>query len=178
MRHERSTATRIAIAAMAGILGLLAVAASEAQVAATVDPHALYEARCYSCHTEHAADFARLRLTIKADKLTVARTGKDLGSILKSHHRVKLDPSELAALSQLFRNGIAWGGVFQHRCASCHGKAVEFARNKLTLQGEKLVAKDGRDVTALLATHGEATAKEIGVLVEMFKYQLATAPKP
>lgn len=156
------------------------VAASSAQAqGAVADPHAVYERACYSCHTEHAADLARQRLSIKTDKLAVARTGKDLATILKNHHGVKLKAEELAALTQLFRNGITWGGVFQHRCGGCHDKAVALARSSLKVDGGKLViSKTGGDVAAFLKTHGEASAAEIDTLVTMLKYQLATAPKP
>lgn len=157
---------------------LFAAAAVQAQDV-IVDPHAVYERACYSCHTEHAADLARQRLSIKLDKLTVARTGKDFASILKSHHGVKLKAEEAASLTGLFRNGITWGGVFQLRCGGCHGKAVTLARSSLKLDGERVaVSKTGGDVGAFLKAHGNASAAEIDTLVAMFKYQLTTAPKP
>lgn len=159
--------------------GMLLAGGTFAQTAPVVDPHAVWERSCYSCHTEHAADFARLRLTTKAGKLIIASTGKELAPLLKNHRGVKLKTEEIAAISQLFRNGLAWGGVYQHRCASCHDKAVTLARTTLKLDGEKLIGqKDGRDIATFLATHGEATATEIATLVEMLKYQLATAAKP
>lgn len=165
------------MAAAAAALATLTIGPSFAQQ--VVDPHAVYEKGCYSCHTEHAADLARQRLTVKANKLIVARTGKVLSAILKSHHGVKLKADELASINQLFRNGIAWGGVYQHRCAGCHDKAVTLARAGLKLDGEKvIVTKTGADVRDLLKTHGEATVGEIDTLVAMLKYQLATAPKP
>lgn len=155
------------------------VAGSARAQSAGVDPHAVYEQACYSCHTEHAADLARQRLSIKSDKLAVARTGKDLATILKSHHGVKLKAEELAALTQLFRNGITWGGVYQHRCGGCHDKAVTLARSSLKMDGDKLViSKTGSDVATFLKTHGEASTTEVDTLVAMLKYQLATAPKP
>ncbi len=161
------------------LLGSLGFAATACRAQTVVDPHAAYEKACYSCHTEHAADLARQRLAIKAEKLIVARSGKELTAILKSHHGVKLKTDELAAVSQLFRNGLAWGGVFQHRCAGCHEKAVSLARTTLKLDGDRaVVIKSGQDIGELLKSHGDATASEIETLAAMLKYQLATTPKP
>lgn len=166
---------------------LAAFATGHALAQQVVDPHAVYEKGCYGCHTEHAADLARQRLAVKADKLVVTRTGKELSAILRNHHGVKLKADELAAVSQLFRNGIAWGGIYQHRCAGCHDKAVTLARTGLKMDGERVVVtKTGADIRDLLKSHGGAqggspggaTASEIDILVAMLKYQLATAPKP
>lgn len=162
----------------AGLLAAIALPA-HAQSAVPVDSHAVFEKNCYACHTEHAADFARLRLQIKAGKLVISASGKDVAPLLKSHRGVKLKPDEITALTQLFRNGLTWGGIYQRKCASCHDKAVSFARSTLKTDGAgNLIGKDGRDVAAFLPSHGGPSVGEAAVLIEMLKYQLATAPKP
>ncbi len=168
---------RIVILA-AGLLTAFALPA-RSQSALPVDPHAVFEKNCYSCHTEHAADFARLRLQIKAGKLVVSATGKEVAPILKSHRGVKLKTEEIAALTQLFRNGLTWGGIYQRKCASCHDKAVNFARSTLkTDRAGNLIGKDGREVATFLPSHGGASPGEAATLIEMLKYQLATEPRP
>lgn len=144
-----------------------------------VDPHKLYETKCMGCHNEHGADLARQRFSIVTDKLQVTRTGTAVDRLLRRHYGVKLTVPELEALTRLFKSGIQWGGVFQRRCARCHDKGVTYARSRLVLKdGVVRVAKDDGDVGAFLTRgHGEATAAEIQTLLEMFKYQLETAPK-
>lgn len=157
---------------------LFSIASAGAQSTIAVDPHALFETRCYSCHTDQPEDFAQLRLMSRTGKLAVAGSGKDLAVLLKNHRGVKLNPVEIAAISQLFRNELAWGGVYQHKCASCHGKAVTFARTNLRMDGDKLVGgANGRDISAFLAIHGDTTPAEVATLLDMLKYQLATQAK-
>jgi hypothetical protein len=69
--------------------------------------------------------------------------------------------------------------VFQHRCAKCHDKGVTFARSRLTLKdGAVKALKGDADVAAFLSRgHGDATSAEVQTLMEMFRYQLETAPK-
>lgn len=155
------------------LLGLLI---ADAVQCAELDPHAIYEMRCRGCHFEHGADLARLKLKIEKDTLIVSRTGQPLTRLLRNHHGVKLEAGELGALEDLFTRGLTWAGVFQHRCAKCHGRAVEFARHNLEMRAGSIVSKrNGMDVTGLLASHGEATPEEVRTLVEMLQYQLRTA---
>ncbi len=161
----RRIAMAVFLAAVWGSLG----------VAADVDPHRVYEAKCRSCHFEHGADMARLKFKEGKDGLVVHRTGQPVSQLLRSHHGVKLDTAEMAAVLGLFSNGLRWGGVFQRRCSGCHGRADEFARTNLEIRDAKVQARrDGKDVATLLAGHGEATADEVRILMEMLRYQLET----
>ncbi|MEQ1716350.1 MAG: hypothetical protein ABL907_10265 [Hyphomicrobium sp.] len=145
---------------------------------AFVDAHTLYEKQCGACHTEHAADLSRQKFSIVSEQLQVSRTGVPVENLLRDHHGVRLDDAQQAALGQLFTLGLKWAGVFQHRCVLCHGKAVTFAREKLVLEDDQLIIRGSRiDVAGFLATHGDATPKEIETLLEMFRYQIRTAPQ-
>lgn len=143
-----------------------------------IDAHTLYEKQCRGCHTEHAADLARQKFRIVSEQLQVSRTGVPAENLLRDHHGVLLDASQRVALGQLFASGIKWAGVFQHRCAICHGKAVAFAREKMILENDRLITQGSRiEVAGYLATHGDATPKEIETLLEMLRYQIRTAPQ-
>ena len=144
-----------------------------------IDPHTLYETKCQGCHTEHGADLARQKLTMAKQTLQVSRTGATLDRLLHKHHGVTLSATEATALTVLFTSGIRWSGVFQHRCTKCHGKAVTFARSELTTKdGIVRTKKSNDDVDAFLTKgHGESTPAEIKLLLEMFRYQLDTAPR-
>lgn len=141
------------------------------------DPHAVFEQRCKSCHSEHGADLARQRMTLKDGAVRVLRTGQPVEALLRAHRGVRLTAAEQAGLVELFGQGVR-GGVFQHRCASCHDKAVTFARDKLVMKDGALRTRgDDRLVADMLAGHGEATPAEIGALVDMLTWQLATTPR-
>jgi len=143
-----------------------------------LDPHTVYEKACRSCHNEHGADMSRQKLELANGALRVARTKTAVEQLLKKHHGVKLSPAETAGLMDLFKKGITWAGVFQHRCARCHGRAAEFARARLGLVDGTVRSKASNiEVGPFLGSHGEATAAEIQTLVEMLKYQIETAPK-
>lgn len=164
-----------------GLLALLLLAAAPAGPAtaaeAPTDAHALYEQRCSKCHFEHGADLARQKMTSKAGAISITRTGKPIDSVLNRHHGVTLTAPELAALKGLFEIGIDTGGIFQHRCASCHKSGVTFARQNLELKDGRLTGKKtGTDVRAFLAGHGGAEAAEIDKLARMLQYQVETAP--
>jgi cytochrome c5 len=141
------------------------------------DPHQIYEDRCHGCHFEHGADLARQKLRIANGTLQVARSGKTIDRLLRDHHGVRLTSTELSTLAELFRSGLKWGGVFQFRCAKCHQTAVSFARKHLFLSEDRVRTRGTeRDVGTYLQTHGEASADEIKILLEMLKFQLRTAP--
>ena len=164
---------------MIGIFVLVSAGFTGDATAQVVDPHALYEAKCRGCHTEHGADLARLKFAVAGDKLQVTRTGVAVDQLLRKHHGVKLSAEESSVLDRLFKNGIKWGGVFQRRCARCHDNAMTLARAQLAISdGRVKVLKTSADVETFLSKgHGEVSSDEIAALLEMFKYQLATAPK-
>jgi cytochrome c5 len=157
----------------ASIALAFASAAAAQDGAPAADPHKIFEQRCMRCHTGHAADLARQKMKIAGGELQVARTGKPTAALLSSHYGVKLAEAELKALLELFEDGIGRKGAFQHRCALCHGHAVEFARGSLILKDGTLRTKAGdADVAAFLKTHHEATPEELDVIVTMLKEQL------
>lgn len=158
---------------------LLTTFGVRAFAAEQIEPHSLFEAKCQRCHSEHAADLARQKLAVVNDKLQIKRTGATVDNLLRKHHGVTLSAAEAAVLKTLFTSGIRWAGVFQHRCASCHDKGVTFARSALTSADGRIKAlKSGRDVAEYLsAGHGEASPADVQTLLEMFRYQLETAPK-
>lgn len=160
---------------LAGLLG--PPAASLAQVPAK-DPHAVYEQRCGGCHNEHGADLARQKLKLAAGNVVVARTGRDLETLLKKHHGVQLTAGEWPALAALFKLGMATGGVYQLRCARCHETAVKLAREKLAVSDGRLVLRgSGKDVAAFLAGHGETQANEMDGLLQALRFHVETSPK-
>lgn len=160
------------------VCALLLLSAVPATAQSLIDPHAVYEKHCIRCHSEHGADFARLRMKVAGERLLVRRTSAAMDSLLRNHQGVKATDAEQKALLALFVSGIRWDGVYQHRCARCHGPAVSFARDKLTNTGVRIVTVAGnRDVGDFLKTHGEATPGEVGLLLDMLRFQLETKPR-
>ena len=176
------TANRVLVALCAGLIALLVAGARVlAQAPAqplSQDPHTVYEQRCGGCHNEHGADLARQKLKLAAEKVVVARTGRDLEAVLKKHHGVQLTAGEWPALAALFKLGMATGGVYQLRCARCHDTAVKLAREKLMLSDGRLVLRgSGKEVAAFLASHGETQASEMAHLLQALRFHVETAPK-
>lgn len=166
----------LAIGASISLAFAFASAAAAQDGAPAPDPHKIFEQSCMRCHTGHGADLARQKMKIAGGELQIARTGKPMTALLSSHYGVKLGGPELTALLGLFEDGIERKGAFQHRCAVCHGHAVEFARGTLILKDGTLRTKAGNtDVAAFLKTHHEATPEELDVIVTMLKEQLQGA---
>ncbi|KAB2850219.1 MAG: hypothetical protein F9K44_05600 [Hyphomicrobiaceae bacterium] len=159
-------------------VALASPCAVPAKAQTIVDPHAVYERHCIRCHSEHGADLARLRMNVTDGKLLVRRNSGPMEKLLRNHQGITLTDAEQRGLLTLFVAGIKWDGVYQHRCAKCHGPAVSFARDKLAVAGEKILTTTGnRDVGEFLKSHGEATASEIALLMDMLRFQLETKPR-
>lgn len=170
--------SRISLIAAIGVMMLGVCPASAEQAAARIDPHLVYEQKCRGCHFEHGADLSRQNFALSDDTLRVSRTGVAVPKLLGKHHGVQLTQAEMDGLIGLFKSGIKWAGVYQHRCASCHDKAAAFARSKLGIADGRVTSKSSSaDVANFLTSHGEATPAEIETLMEMFKYQLETEAK-
>ena len=160
-------------------IGLALTGSAVAQTATPLDPHAVYEQRCNSCHNEHGGDFARQKLRLVKDRLEVTRTSRDLEALLKKHHGVALAPGEWPALSSLFRLGLSTGGVFGLRCGRCHDRAVTLAREKLEIADGRLILRATRqELAAFLKSHHEPTPDEIETLVKALRFSVESAPKP
>lgn len=164
------------LAAVAALTLALILAGGSARA---VDPYQIYEQHCHKCHFEHGADLAMQKLRSVNGALQVARTGRPIGRLLRSHHGERMQAAESAALIELFASALRWGGVYEHRCMRCHERAVSFARTRLKLEDDRLVTHaNGRDVEQFLATHGDASSAEIVTLLEMFRFQLRTSASP
>ena len=160
-------------------VGLALADPAAAQPAATLDPHAVYEQRCISCHNEHGADFARQKLRLAKDRLQVARTGNDLEALLKRHHGVALATGEWPALASLLRLGLSTGGVFGMRCGRCHDRGATLAREKLEIADGRLVLRATRqELSAFLQSHHQPTAAEIETLVRALRFSIENTPTP
>lgn len=176
MRTFRRTISRL----LGGALLFAAHGAVAQQPAApATDPHAVYERSCNRCHNEHGADFARQKLTLKGQALTVKRTGQALDALLKKHHGVQVTPADVAAMAALFKLGLSTEGAFQLRCGRCHDRAVSLARDALTIaDGGMKLKKSGRDLATFLPGHGgtDATPAEIEAITRALRFHLETAP--
>jgi mono/diheme cytochrome c family protein len=160
------------------LLALAGLCPVPAKAQVVVDPHAIYEKHCIRCHSQHGADLARLRMRVVDGKLLVRRSSGSMDKLLRNHQGVKLTDAEQEGLLTLFVSGIKWDGVYQHRCAGCHGPAVSFARGKLAFDGDKIVTiAAGRNVAEMLNSHGQATAEETTLLLDMLRFQLETGPR-
>ncbi len=173
-----AAATCLVLSALWPLL-TVAPAGAEQPASTLPDPHAVFEQRCKSCHTAHGADLARLNLVDKDGALRVTRSGQALSDLLKAHHGVRLNAAQTSSLVDMMRRGLASGGVFQHRCATCHDKAVTLARDRLHLDGAGTLRTRAGDksVADMLKDHGGATPEEAGVLLDMLAWQLRTQPR-
>ncbi len=170
---------RRSLALLSLAVGLSLTGPTAAQPAAPLDPHAVYEQRCNSCHNEHGGDFARQKLRLTKDRLDVSRTGQDLEALLRKHHGVALAPGEWPALASLFRLGLSTGGVFGLRCGRCHDRGATLAREKLEIfDGQVVLRATRQELSAFLKSHHQPTAAEIETLVRALRFSLETAPKP
>lgn len=159
-------------------IGILMVGAVGVSQAAEVDARAVYAQKCGGCHFESGPEMANLKMSMKGASVVVNSTGKSVDALLKKHHKVKMTAEETASMMDLFRRGVTWEATYNQKCASCHGVAITFAR-------EKLVTKDGvafaptrvATVRAVLATHGGATLKEADDLADMLREQIGDAAK-
>ena len=139
-----------ALALTAFLLAPIAVAAA--------DFHALFEARCLSCHG-HAGDFARERLELGEAGVT-GRGGRDLRPFL-ARHAGGLSPDEIELFLDVFAKQIASGALYQRKCGICHASARELARIKLIDRNGVLTGRyTGRDIGEFLRGHGRLTEAE------------------
>lgn len=79
----------------------------------TIDPHAVFVERCSRCHTQHAGQFTRKALSMKAGGAIVGRkTNGPLKSFLTGHSG---NPSreEISALMDMFAIQLQSGGLYE-----------------------------------------------------------------
>lgn len=120
------------------------------------DLHALFEARCMTCHG-HSGDFARRMLSVEQGRVVGSR-GQPLETFL-GRHQGGLPGTEVDRLLALFLEQIDSGAVFRDRCLTCHGTARSFAQVHLILRDDVLYGRySGRPVAAFLTGHGRLDA--------------------
>lgn len=166
--------------AVAGIGIVIAVAAAALFLAPRdrpIDPHAVYERACAKCHEPHASSLVQSALRDEAGRPVTARAGRDLSEFLLQGHRgAAVSAAEVEALVAQFDAMLASRFIFRKKCATCHGRAVDFARQELVLRGGKLYHRhDYKAVEDVLAYHGEVIPAEIPVLIEMLTRNLESA---
>jgi hypothetical protein len=151
------------------LLTLLAPAAMAA------DPHTLFEERCGRCHGD-AGPFARQALKVERGEVRGARSGTAVEGFLAGHMG-GLDAADIDLLVDTFRRQLAWGGLYQERCRTCHDQARRLARRYLVLGDDgRLVSRyTGQNIARFLAWHGRLAPDEVPVIVEMLRWQLASA---
>lgn len=142
-----------------------------------VDPHALYEAKCASCHAKHASALAQQKLRLSGDKTAETKAGVAVSKLLVNHRGTKLDEAEIGALADQFAWMLSTGFVFQKKCAGCHDKGLSFARLYLELRdGEVMSRLHGEPVAKLLETHARLDQTQTRVILDMLRRQLETKP--
>lgn len=149
--------------------------AAAAEAAQATDPHALFEARCGRCHG-HAGALTRSHVVIEDGVLRAASSRQPLDRFLPAHVG-GLAGDEIAVLLDMFARQLAFGGVYERRCRICHDRASQFVRLRLALRDGAVVSRlSGEDVAAFLERHGRTTPEERQRLLDMFRFQLETAP--
>lgn len=147
------------------LLGLLfaGAPAAAADAVSAIDLHALWDDRCASCHGDAGA-FARRTLTLHDGRLQGRHPVGDLALFLRNHYLADaLVPRVMAMLAAQ----VATPPHYATRCAGCHGRASDLVRDRLILEGGRLLTRTGRrDVGTLLQSHGGLVADEQGVVLQ------------
>lgn len=142
------------------------------------DPHAIYEARCANCHEPHARELVATHMKRIEGVAWLDDGSKTLKDALQSHPTPPLTSAEQAILVEHMTAMLGTGFIFGDKCATCHDRAVVFARENLVVRDGALVsAKSGRDVTKFLATHGYLKPNDIPTVVRILKRQLNQSNK-
>lgn len=142
----------------------------------SIDPHAVFEARCSRCHTGHAADLARKSLSLAPDGTAVSKASGGSVARLLDGHPGNPSAAEIAALVDMFTRQIRSGGLFRRKCTSCHKRAVTLARRTLVVRQGRLVGRyTGNPMTSFLANHGRLEGSEIETMTQMLRWHVETA---
>jgi hypothetical protein len=139
-------------------------AVPQSGLAQDIDMHAVFEARCQSCHG-HSGAFARDRLAV-VDGQVVGSRGQSLMNFLQGHQG-GLSGTEAALLLNMFRAQIDSGALFRERCLTCHDTARTFVRLNLILRDGVLTGRySDRPVAPFLPGHARLTAVEAEEMTE------------
>ncbi|MBK0399453.1 hypothetical protein H0I76_09640 [Limibaculum sp. M0105] len=64
--------------------------------------------------------------------------------------------------------------IWEARCIACHGHAGDFVRERLTLEGDTVQGRDGRDIVPFLKRHrGGLSDAEVDLFVQVMSRQIA-----
>ncbi|MCL5778385.1 hypothetical protein M1105_15500 [Limibaculum sp. FT325] len=158
---------RLSGAVLATCLGLAMQAGAQTGAApqdAEPDFHAIWEARCLSCHG-HAGAFARERLTLEAGEVR-GRGGRDLRPFL-ARHGGGLPPDQVELFLDVLARQLASGGFYERECRICHDSARELARLRLVLRDGRLMGRySGREIATFLVGHGRMSEAEAEAMTE------------
>ncbi|MEW5962018.1 MAG: hypothetical protein AB1749_00500 [Pseudomonadota bacterium] len=152
---------------------LLLIAVRLHSAAAAIDPHALYERACATCHPPHSRDLAQKSVKRVDGRTVGARSGKPIADLLVGHMGVRLTAEETAALAGHFEAMLATGFLFQEKCIVCHDRAQELARLRLQIHDGRLVGRySGLDIAAFLEQHGRLEGEEVAIMLATLRRQL------
>lgn len=147
------------------LLGIVLALAPPARAdgLSSIDLHALWDDRCASCHGDAGA-FARRTLTLQDGRAQGRHPVGDLALFLRNHY---LADALVPRVTAMLAAQVATPPLYAERCAGCHGRAAAFVRERLARSdGRTITRTGGRDVGALLRSHGALTPDEQGVVLE------------
>ncbi|PLX37691.1 MAG: hypothetical protein C0606_05260 [Hyphomicrobiales bacterium] len=144
----------------------------------TIDPHALYEARCVRCHPPHAGEFVPSALERDEDGTIVGKhRGAAIDDLLVNGHG-RLSKEEVPVMLDHLTRIFELGSLFRNRCLICHDRAVDLARERLALKDGRVIGRySGRDIATFLQSHGRLSLEEIAPVIDMLTRQIATAQR-
>lgn len=169
---SRHALLHLAAVVVLALLLLIAVRLHSA-AAATIDPHALYERACVTCHPSHSRDLAQKSVKRVDGRTVGVQSGRPIADLLVRHMGVKLTAEERTALAGHFEAMLATGFLFQEKCIVCHDRAHELARLRLQIHDGRLVGRySGLDIASFLEGHGRLEGEEVGVMIATLRRQL------
>jgi cytochrome c5 len=152
---------------------LLVAVRLHSAAAATIDPHALYERACATCHPPHSRDLAQQSVKRVDGRTVGVRSGRPIVDLLAAHMGVELTAEQRAALAGHFEAMLATGFLFREKCIVCHDRAHELARLRLQIHGGRLVGRySGLDIAKFLEGHGRLEGGEVAIMVATLRRQL------
>ncbi len=147
------------------VVFLSLVPASEAF---SFDVHQFFETKCGRCH-QHSGDLARQNLFIDGGVLRSRESGDDIRLFLPDHHGHP-DPAETAALYETFIWQVRSGAMFKTKCAICHVRASDLARQSLVRDDDGVRGRyTGVDLGEFLVHHGRIDDDNVNFFVQLFR---------
>lgn len=138
------------------------LAAPQAPAQNGPDLHDYWDQRCRSCHGEAGA-FARSTLSVRDGRLLGVHHRDDLERFLRQHY---LAEDWVRPVMAMLAAQVTTDPLFQARCASCHGRASDFARESLAWRDGVLIGRTGQQpVAATLRSHGGLAPAEAAAMV-------------